>query len=52
MGHTGKDDGEFWSSAKYEYEAYVTSLDQGYAQSLKLSKSTANVQTARMSLMN
>ena len=37
MGHTGgQDDGEFWSYAKYEYEAYVTSLDQGYAQSWQI----------------
>ena len=37
MGHTGgEDDGEFWSYAKYEYEAYVTSLDQGYAQSWQI----------------
>ena len=31
-----EDDGEFWSYAKYEYEAYVTSLDQGYAQSWQI----------------
>ena len=37
MGHTvGEDNGEFWSYAKYEYEAYVTSLDQGYAQSWQI----------------
>ena len=52
MGHTGEDDGEFWSYAKYEYKAYVTSLDQAMLRVGRLSKSTAKVQTARMSLMN
>ena len=34
LGHIGgEDDGEFWSYAKYEYEAYVTSLSLEYARS-------------------
>lgn len=37
LGHTGgENDGEFWSYAKYEYEAYVTNLAQDYAQSWQL----------------
>jgi hypothetical protein len=37
LGHTGgEEDGEFWSYAKYEYEAYVTSLSQSYARSWQI----------------